>query len=222
MQECLRSPRPSKEDGYQFSAFHNGDVATINTIFWSRTLLVVTALITFVGISFGAEGPSSQSGVPPELVADYIHAVIEADRTLYTTHVVNRMQKQGKVIASELWKKRGQLPLPAQMLKLAGREVEAKGIGLKYRLASLWPIREENTYANAFERAGLEVVVGDPGEVYSGIITRGNLKYFKAIYADKAVSPACINCHNAHPLSPKRNFKLGSVMGAIIISFPVE
>ena len=195
----------------------------INTIFWSRTLiLVVTALITFAGISFGEEGPSSQSGVPPEVVADYIHAIIEADRTLYSTHVVNRMQEQGKAMASELWKKRGQLPLPAQMLKLAGQEVEAKGMGLKYRLASLWPIREENRYANDFERTGLEVVVGDPSEVYAAIITRGNLKYFKAIYADKAVSQACVNCHNAHPLSPKRNFKLGSVMGGIIISFPVD
>ena len=66
------------------------------------------------------------------------------------------------------------------------------------------------------------MVVGDPSEVYAGTIRRGNRKYFKAIYADTAVSPACINCHNAHPLSPKRNFKLGSVMGAIIISFPVE
>ena len=194
----------------------------INTIFWSRTLIVIIALITFVGISFGEEGPRSQSGVPPEVVADYIHAVIEADRTLYTTHVANRMQEQGKAMASELWEKRGRLPLPAQMLKLAGQEVEAKGMGLKYRLASLWPIREENRYANDFERTGLEVVVGDPSEVYSAIITRGNFKYFKAIYADKAVSQACVNCHNAHPLSPKRNFKLGSVMGGIIISFPVD
>ena len=31
----------------------------------------------------------------PEVVADYIHAVIEADRTLYATHVVDRMQETG-------------------------------------------------------------------------------------------------------------------------------
>ncbi len=194
----------------------------LNTIFWRGTLLVVAVLMTFAGISSGEEEHSGQSGVPPEVVADYVHAVIEADRTLYTTHVVNRMQEQGTVVASQLWKKKGQLPLPAQLLMLAGRAVEAKGTGLRYRLASLWPIREENTYANDFERTGLEVVVGDPSEVYAGTIRRGNLKYFKAIYADKAVSPACINCHNAHPLSPKRNFKLNDVMGGIIISFPVE
>ena len=153
---------------------------------------------------------------------NYIHAVIEADRTIYTTHIVDRMQRNGIVIASEVWKGRAQLPLPAQMLLLSGLEVEAQGSGLKFRLASLWPLEEKNGPANDFEKACLEVVAEDPSESYSGTITRGKLKYFKAIYADRAVSPACVECHNGHPLSPKRDYKLGDVMGAIIISFPVE
>jgi hypothetical protein len=132
------------------------------------------------------------------------------------------MQENGIVIASELWKGRAQLPLPAQMLLLSGLEVEAQGSALKFRLASLWPLEEKNGPANVFEKTGLEVVAEDPSESYSGTIKRGKLKYFKAIYADRAVSPACVECHNGHLLSPKRDFKLGDVMGAVIISFPVE
>jgi hypothetical protein len=64
-------------------------------------------------------------------------------------------------------------------------------------------------------------VVEDPGEVYSGIIQRGDQRFFKAIYADRAVSKACVDCHNGHLLSSKRDRKLGDVMGAIIISFPL-
>jgi hypothetical protein len=190
--------------------------------FSKGTLKTVIALVTFTGILVAPNESRSETGVPPDQVADFIHAVIEADRTLYTTHVVNRMQEHGVTIASELWKTRGQLPLPAQMVLLAGMEVEAKGTGLKYRLASLWPIEEENGPADDFEKTGLEVVAADPNESYSGTIKRGQLKYFKAIYADKAVSMACVNCHNAHTLSPKRDHKLGDVMGAIIISFPVK
>ncbi len=108
------------------------------------------------------------------------------------------------------------------MVLLARIEVESKGSGLKYRLASLWPIEEENGPADDFEKTGLEVVAADPNESYSGTIKRGQLKYFKAIYADKAVSMACVNCHNAHTLSPKQDHKLGEVMGAVIISFPVK
>ncbi|RMH07639.1 MAG: DUF3365 domain-containing protein [Nitrospirae bacterium] len=176
-----------------------------------------------LGISAGMSWAASEEvGVRPEVVADYIHAVIEADRTLYTTHVVERMQDTGIVIASEGWKKRNALPLPAQMLLMAGRKVEGEGLGLRYRLASLWPIYEDNGPADDFERTGLQVVAEDPTEVYSGIITRGGRKFFKAIYADRAVSKACVNCHNTHILSSRRDFKLNDVMGGIIISFPLE
>ena len=192
------------------------------TSFFKGTFIVVITLVAFAGIPVGPNESRGQAGIPPDEVADYIHAVIAADRTLYTTHVVNRMQENGIVIASELWKGRAQLPLPAQMLLLSGLEVEAQGSGLKFRLASLWPLEESNGPANVFEKTGLEVVAEDPNESYSGTIKRGKLKYFKAIYADRAVSKACVECHNGHLLSPKRDFKLGDVMGAIIISFPVE
>ncbi len=190
--------------------------------FFKDTVKAVIALVAFAGMLVWPNESRGETSVPPDQVANFIHAVIEADRTLYTTHVVDRMQEHGVVIASQLWKTRGQLPLPAQMVLLAGMEVESKGSGLKYRLASLWPIEEENGPADDFEKTGLEVVAADPNESYSGTIKRGQLKYFKAIYADKAVSMACVNCHNAHALSPKRDFKLGDVMGAVIISFPVK
>jgi len=71
------------------------------------------------------------------------------------------------------------------------------------------------------EETGLKVVADDPEEVYSGIIKRGDKRFFKAIYADRAISKACVNCHNGHILSSKRDYKMGDVMGGIIISFPL-
>jgi len=188
--------------------------------FWG-IIFALIAVISWMGISFGNDEDESEIAFSPEVVANYIHAVIEADRTIYTTHVVKRMQDGGIVIATEGWKKRNALPLPAQMLLMAGRTVEEGGTGLRYRLASLRPIYEENGPAGVFEEAGLKVVAEDPNEVYTGIITRGDQRFFKAVYADKAVSEACINCHNAHVLSSKQDYKLGDVMGGIIISFPL-
>ncbi len=193
--------------------------------FWGTIILGVLALVTsvaYVNLSSGAQEAGYEDCVAPEVVANYIHTVIEADRTLYTTLVVQRMQDHGKVIASEHWKGRGQLPLPAQMLLLSGLAAQAQGSALQFRLASLWPLQERNGPANDFERAGLQVVAEDPSEVYGGIIKRGKLRYFKAIYADKAVSNACVQCHNGHLLSPKRDYKLNDVMGGVIVSFPVK
>jgi len=158
--------------------------------------------------------PAAKLGISSELVAGYVHTVIEADRILYTKLVVQRMQDHGKVIASQHCEGRGQLPLPVQMLLLAGLEVEGMGTGLKYQLASLWPLEEENGLATDFESPGLQVVADDPSEVYVGTIKRGKLHYFKAIYADRAVSKTCVECHNGHLLSPRRDYKLNDVMGA--------
>ena len=60
---------------------------------WTVSLTVAPAMIlsSFTMMGFAADPP----GIPPETVTDYIHAVIEADRTFYTIHVVERMQKQG-------------------------------------------------------------------------------------------------------------------------------
>lgn len=189
----------------------------------SRGALVLLGLcaLTLEGVTGDVAHPGEQAGVPPEVVAEYIHAVIQADRTLYTTHVVERMQELGVAVATEHWKKRGALPLPAQMLLMAGREVEGQGTGLRVRLASLWPINEENGPADDFERDGLEGVAKEPNKPYTGIIARGDKRFFKAIYADRAVTRACVGCHNGHALSQKRDLKLYDVMGGIIVSFPL-
>jgi hypothetical protein len=185
----------------------------------------VSALILLVLLGITTSGlraeETSNYGIPYHIVADYIHDIIEADRTLYTTHVVDRLQETGIAIASESWKDRNALPLPAQMLLLSGQRVQSNGRGLNYRLASLWPIYKKNGPANDFERTGLQAVQQNPNEPFTGVITQGNESRFEAIYADLAVSTSCVNCHNRHLLSPKRDHKLGDVMGAIIISFPI-
>ncbi len=187
-------------------------------------IFIAVALVAGGGNVVWADELSDEElvGIPPKVVADYVHAIIEADRTTYTTHVVARMQNAGIVMAAEGWKKRNALPLPAQMLMLAGLEVEGQGIGLQYRLASLYPIYEKNGPATDFEEQGLQAVEKDSSKPYTGLLKRGDRTYFKAVYADRAISEACVVCHNGHILSSKRDRKLGDVMGGIIISFPID
>lgn len=160
--------------------------------------------------------------VPIESVADYIHAVVAADREVYTRHAVDRMQIKGVVATSEKWEQRNTLPLPAQFLQESGRYVGSKDLGVQYRLISFWPINKRNVAANALESIGLGAVVTNPDRPYKGATTVGDTRYFEAVYADLAVTPACVGCHNAHPDSPKRDFKLNDVMGAIVVSIQLK
>lgn len=184
--------------------------------------VVATAVaLAFSSVSAESKASESQVSISPETVADYLHAVIEADRTFYTIHVVERMQKRGTVVASENWRTANTLPLPAQFLRESNELATLTGTKVRYRLIGLWLINPQNAPATDFERQGLEDVQKNPEQRYSSMVTIGAERYFQAIYADRAVSQACIGCHNAHPRSPKRDFKLNDVMGAIVITIPV-
>jgi hypothetical protein len=161
-------------------------------------------------------------GISPEKVADYVHAVLEADRSFYTTHIVNRMQEQGIVAATEQWEQGKGLPLPAQFLQYSGRLVAEAGYGIRYKLIGFSPIYQRNAPATEFERSALELLRRQPDRPVTGMVSSGKKQYFQAIYADRAVSPACVTCHNSHPLSPKQDFKLNDVMGGIAITIPIE
>lgn len=170
----------------------------------------------------GNAATEGASSLPIEMVADYVHAVIEADREVYTKHVVERMQAKGVVVASENWEQKNTLPLPAQFLMESGRVMARKSIGIRYRLISLWPINKQNIASSEFEKAGLGAILTHPTKPYTGFVTEGGARYFQAVYPDLAVTQACIGCHNGHQESPKRDFKINDVMGAIVISIPVK
>lgn len=188
-----------------------------NLICVAGGLLILTALLP------GTSKAADQVGIPPETVADYIHAVIEADRTFYTIHVVERLQKGGGAVAAENWRaKTDVLPLPAQFLQEASDLATKTGTRIRYRLISLWPINPHNGPYDETEKAGLQAVQRHPERPATAIIKDGNQTYFQAIYADRAVTQACIACHNAHPRSQKKDFKMNDVMGGLVIEIPIE
>lgn len=189
--------------------------------------LCATALILLMGGLGGPDGLSAKersasAGIPPEKVAAYLYAVIKADRTVYTTEIVNRLQGKGVIMASEHWEQENALMLPAQFLHHSSKLVAESGSGIRYRLISLWPIYRRNAPASDLERSALESLSKNPDWPVTGIVASGRKQYFQAIYPDLAISQVCIGCHNSHRLSPKRDFKLNDVMGGIAITIPLE
>lgn len=156
-------------------------------------------------------------------MADALHAVMESDRTVYTRLIVNRLQNEEKVIkASEHWKDEKALVLPAQMFRFGAEMVAEKKMGFSYSLQSLWPINKQNAPKTALEKKGLEAVAKDGSKPFYGEETLGKVKYFTAVYADRAVAPACITCHNEHKDTPKKDFKIGQTMGGVVLRIPMK
>jgi hypothetical protein len=108
------------------------------------------------------------------------------------------------------------------MFRMGAEAVAAKNVGFSYALLSKWPVNQQNKAKTAMESDGLEFVLKNGGKApFYGVEKLGEQSYFTAVYADMAVAPACIECHNGHKDSPRKDFKLGDVMGGVVIRIPV-
>ena len=93
--------------------------------------------------------------------------------------------------------------------------------GLRYQLISLWPINRKNSPRDQIDRSSLETLSARPERPVTRTVKIDDQLYFHAIYPDFAVSASCVACHNGHPNSPKKDFKVGDIMGGLVIEFPL-
>lgn len=161
--------------------------------------------------------------ISPQRMADAIYAVIESDREVYTKNVVNRLQNEDEVImADEHWQDEQALPLPAQMLRMGAEGVAEKNLGVSYSLMSTWPINKQNEAVTDVEKKGMEFIIANPNTRFYSEETLGGENYFTAVYQDIAVSDACVSCHNDHQDSPRTDFKIGDVMGGVVLRIKLD
>ena len=192
-----------------------------------QSLLHLAAAVFVAGLaacdSKPSGGPDQSAGVSPSKMADALFAIMSADRTVYSNEVVYRLQDVEEVIkASEHWNSRKALPLPAQMFRMSAGLVAKQTDAFSFALLSKWPLNKESGPKTEVEVAGLDSVAKNPSKPFYGRETIGDVEYFTAVYADVAVSPSCVTCHNAHEDSPRNDFKAGDVMGGVVIRIPLH
>lgn len=193
----------------------------------------VTSLAFTLASCDKGSAETSTGGYDAEAVAEALYIVLKSDRKVYATKIVNRLVKDDKVIkAHEEWQEEKALLLPAQMFREGAEEVDSvdgKPFEFSYSLQSSWPLNMENAKKKtpAVEEGLKEV--SDPnsefyGKKWTSKETIGGKEYFVGIYPDKAVAPACWECHNNHenrqPDYPE--FKKNDVMGGIVIRIPTS
>jgi len=195
-----------------------------------KTVLALGVAASAIALTTAIAGTDAGStpSITPKAMADALHLVMDSDRTIYTRKIVNRLVKKDKVItASEHFEDDKALVLPAQMFRF-GSELVAKraedmpDVNFSYSLQSLWPVNKQNAPKTEAEKAGLKYVADNKGQNYYTEETLGGKKYFTAVYADTGVAPVCVSCHNEHKDSPRRDFKLGDVMGGVVIRIPLD
>ncbi len=186
-----------------------------------RTLVFfLLAVILPVGCGGGS---SNDAGVKHQQITDALFSVMEADRQVYADLIVHRLEnEEGVIKTSEHWRDDKALILPAEMFRYGAERVSESDAAVSYALISPWPINSQNNARTDVEKVGIKALAENPDTPYYATETLAGQHYFTALYPDRAVSQACIQCHNDHRDSPRDDFELDEVMGAIVIRLPLE
>ncbi len=154
--------------------------------------------------------------------AESVVAQMLATREVYTKDVVGKLQNDNVPVQfdPDFANNQGFVPLPATMVHLISTEVNKQGL-FTIDLISPWAIKPAKIPGSPWERESVEALVKDPITPQSRIEPRGGgrLQY---IAADFASAQACVVCHNAHPDSPKQDYQLGDMMGALVVTVPLS
>ncbi len=184
-----------------------------------RTFTIAAAFAVAAGTAVTA----ATQEMPYPRVADMLYRVMSADREVYTRMVVQRLTVDEEILtASEHFEDEAALPLPAQMFRFGAETVMDNTEDFSYALLSLNPINRNNGPATELEREGLEFVAENAEENFYGEEELGGERYFAAVYPDRAIVEACVNCHNNHRDSPRTDLEVGDVMGGVVIRIPID
>ncbi len=166
---------------------------------------------TFV-LAIGVAGPLVfAADTPPlDMTAKFLLEAAKAFRTVYSKTIVEQADKVG-VKPAENWATEPHgIMLPAQFVKAAGSEIKAFDLGL----IGLTPIYKANLPKTQAETDALNKMMANP-EIK--VLTFADGSQFKGLAADYAIVQACADCHNSHPSSPRKDFRQGDLMGAIVV-----
>lgn len=168
-----------------------------------RLGITLLAVLLVIPVAHGAD-------ISKETMAKYLLLTIHAFRTVYVDKVLPHIERGG-VVPKERWEEDPHaVMLPFQFVKLAGAMIREFDMGL----VSLTPIYASNFPKTAAEVSALKSIL-EGGK--TGVVTFMDAGQAKGLMADLAIEQSCVDCHNHHPKSPRRDFKKGDLIGAIVV-----
>lgn len=167
-------------------------------------VLAVMAGVTWVVVDHGHAQLIEYKALT---LAEVVARQAASSRSTYAEHVASKLTRDGTGRASADYAvEPGNVPLPAQFLKLVGKKASADSDGLyRYQPISKWNLGEGQHLQDDFQRwAWAQLEAQDPpvpgGPVAWKSIWRvervGGEATMRVMRADPASSTACANCHN--------------------------
>lgn len=153
--------------------------------------------------------------------AELLTETLAEFRTAYTSEVVERVRPSGVIITHDYLLRDGAIPLPATLSMILGNRIGALGSGVESRLYSAYPFPWAKGLPDGFAREAWEALTQNPEEPFYRFEMLGERDVLRYATAD-LMRPACVDCHNTHPDSPKVDWKVGDVRGVLEVITPLD
>jgi hypothetical protein len=148
--------------------------------------------------------------------------MLERVNTHYT-RVVNRLTAHGIEATHHYQDKPGSMPVPATLLTELGNDISESESGMRFRHYSAYPFRSRSDGGphDDLEWEALQHFADKPGEPFYRFVDIDGRPYLRYMRA-RLMQASCIDCHNHHPDSTKRDWKEGDVRGVLEIIRPLD
>ena len=202
----------------------NSPARTANTTLTTRLLLAAggVALLVVAALAWNGmalkEATLEQAGLAAARSA--LKAAAEA-RMFYAKEIVPKAAAKGVGISHDFKGRDDKIPVPATLI---GALAEADKSGNGLRLFSRQPFAfrtAAETRLDGFEQEALAWLEKNPQGEFFRIERQGGMPVMRLAKADVMVNETCTNCHNSHADSPRRDWKVGDVRGALAVSIPI-
>ncbi|MBW8904048.1 MAG: DUF3365 domain-containing protein, partial [Bradyrhizobium sp.] len=144
-----------------------------------------------------------------------LNSVITSVRGYYASNVVGRVLANpgATKVVHNYETIPGAIPIPATLSLELGKVIGAQQENISYRFVSDFPFENRTPHQlDAFEKTALQKLRSDPNQK---VIDSSTSLYSDSVrlVAPVIMGQACVNCHNSHPESPKKDWKVGDVRG---------
>ena len=143
-------------------------------------------------------------------------------RGYYTKNVIKKAKATGSLKPSiDHADNPNAIPLPATLIHDLSKLLAKENTTMALYSAFPFPNRQSRSLDD-FKKNAWKFLNKNPDQVFRRNEVRDGKTKMRVAIADKMTAQGCVNCHNAHPLTPKNDWKLGDVRGVLEIETDIS
>jgi len=144
-------------------------------------------------------------------------------RGYYTEWVIAKVKKCSTLrIAADHKDRADTIPLPATLIHDLSEAGASRPGSRQFALYSEYPFpNRQGRTLDDFGREAIAFFKTNPDEAFIRVEAVNGQETVRVAVADRMVNESCVQCHNSHAESPKRDWRLGDVRGVLEVREPI-